>query len=189
MHLSKTLRAAVCAIPLLASACSATPPEDAIPEDERDGGMSVYLTGYSYWDNTPPGSAAIARPIIHDVAGGTGTYDDPITLAVGHSINGWSHTMDYPAGTRFYFPRIRKYAIVEDLCGDGNSPQDGPCHIGKSGRPWLDIYVDGQHAGSAEADACMYRITGFQTAYIHPAADRPVNPGPLTESGCRTFRP
>ena len=85
--------------------------------------MDVFLTGYSYWDNTPRASAAIARPVVHTQAAGTGTYDDPITLAVGHSIHFDRSFMDFPTGTRFYVPRLRKYAIVEDLCGDGNKPQ------------------------------------------------------------------
>jgi len=154
---------------------------------ETDEAFTAYLTGYSYWDNTPPGSAAIARPVIHNAAGGTGTYADPITLAVGHSKTAFSHVMDYPAGTRFYFPRLRKYAIVEDLCGDGPRPQDGACHIGKSGKPWLDIYVDGSTAGDRAADQCMYRITGMQMVVINPDPGRPVHPGPLTEGGCRLF--
>ena len=50
--------------------------------------MTVFLTGYSYWDNTPPASAIIGRPVIHQFAAGTGTYDDPVTLAVGWRIDG-----------------------------------------------------------------------------------------------------
>ena len=41
---------------------------------------SAYLTGYSYWDNTPPGSSAISKPVIHRRAGGTGKYNDPISI-------------------------------------------------------------------------------------------------------------
>ena len=48
--------------------------------------FQAYLTGYSFWDNTPPGSAAIARPVIHRRAGGSGTYGDPITIAVGYRL-------------------------------------------------------------------------------------------------------
>jgi hypothetical protein len=188
MFLSKIIRGAIIALPFIASACSGGSPDASTPLPD-DGRMSVYLTGYSYWDNTPPGSAAIARPVIHNEAAGTGTYDDPITLAVGHVKSGHRSTMDYPAGTRFYFPRIRKYAIVEDLCGDGDRPQDGPCHSGYNGLPWLDIWVGGGSAAKSESDACMYRITGMQTAYIDPEPGRRVEPGPLTESGCRTFHP
>lgn len=153
----------------------------------REVHFTAFVTGYSYWDNTPAGSASIAKPVIHRRAGGTGTYEDPITIAVGHSINGSRHTMDYPAGTRFYLAGLRKYAIVEDVCGDGNRPQNGPCHTGRDGKPWLDIYVDGARSPRAASDACMSRLTRFHTVIQNPARNYPVVAGPLTESGCRVF--
>lgn len=143
-----------------------------------------YLTGYSFWDNTPPGSAAIARPVIHSRAGGTGTYGDPITIAVGYRLVHGSARLDFPAGTRFYIPAIRRYAIVEDICGDGPQPHLTGCHRGKNGAPWLDIYVGGQTAGRAASDACMRRITGMKQFIMNPRAGYPVDAGALTESGC-----
>ncbi|HDZ53573.1 MAG TPA: hypothetical protein ENH63_17730 [Sulfitobacter litoralis] len=147
--------------------------------------MTVYLTGYSYWDNTPPGSAAIAKPVIHRQAGGVGTYNDPITLAVGHSYAGGRHSMVFPAGTRFYLPKIKRYAIVEDLCGDGSAPQNGPCYTGKNGRPWLDIYVGGKSVSPAFADRCMYALTGMQQAIMNPQPGYEVISGALADTGCR----
>jgi hypothetical protein len=148
--------------------------------------FSVYLTGYSFWDNTPPGSAAIARPVIRQRAGGSGTFSDPITIAVGHSFATGRQVLDFPPGTRFYFPALRRYAIVEDVCGDGPSPQYGPCHVGYNGLPWLDIYVDGSDAGPHAADACMRRITGVHEVIVAPPRGLPVVAGALTESGCST---
>lgn len=155
----------------------------------RNGETSfkIYLTGYSYWDNTPPGSAAISDPVIHRKAGGKGTYNDPITVAVGHRILGSRDILDYPAGTRFYISRLRKYVIVEDTCGDGNRPQNGPCHTGRNGLPWLDIYVDGSRSRSGTATQCAYRITSEQTVIMNPGRDYPVVSGPLTETGCQVF--
>jgi len=154
---------------------------------ENEVRFEAYVTGYSYWDNTPPGSAAIAHPVIHRSAGGTGTYDDPITLAVGHRIDGSRRSIDYPVGTRFYLEGLRKYAIVEDLCGDGSRPQDGPCHSGHQGRPWLDIYVDGAQSPRSASNACMARLTRFHDVIQNPAPDYPVVAGALTESGCQVF--
>lgn len=148
--------------------------------------FSVYLTGYSFWDNTPPGSAAIARPVIRQRAGGSGTYSDPITIAVGHSFATGRQVLDFPAGTRFYFPALRRYAIVEDVCGDGPTPQYGPCHVGYNGMPWLDIYVDGSDAGQHAANACMNRITGIHEVIVAPSRGLPVVAGALAESGCST---
>lgn len=146
--------------------------------------FQAYLTGYSFWDNTPPGSAAIARPVIHRRAGGSGTYGDPITIAVGYRLVNASARLDFPAGTRFYIPAIRRYAIVEDICGDGNQPHLTGCHRGKNGAPWLDIYVGGQSAGRVASDACMRRITGMKKFIMNPRNGYPVEPGALSESGC-----
>ncbi len=148
----------------------------------QEARFDAYLTGYSYWDNTPPGSAAIARPVIHRRAGGTGSFNDPITIAVGHSIVGGRQTLDFPAGTRFYIGSIQKYAIVEDVCGDGPTPQSGPCHSGRNGLPWLDIYVGGQRAGSAVANECMRRITAVHSFIINPRAGYPVVAGELANN-------
>jgi len=149
--------------------------------------MSVYLTGYTWWDNTPPGSSQIARPVLRQRAGGTGTWTDPITIAVGHRIEGSRQMLDYPAGTRFYLPRLRKYAIVEDVCGDGPVPQSGPCHTGHRGLPWLDIWLGGRSMTPEQSDACARRITAVQVAIMHPPRDLPVEAGEIASGGCRTF--
>ncbi len=149
--------------------------------------MTVFLTGYSYWDNTPPASAIIGRPVIHQFAAGTGTYDDPVTLAVGWRIDGNKVSEDFQPGTRFYIPRLRKYAIVEDLCGDGAKPQSGPCHIGWEGYPWLDIYVDGSTRNAEDSKRCMESFTGIQSVLIAPRRGYRISPGPIVERGCQVF--
>lgn len=159
---------------------------NARPADASNS-FSIYLTGYTYWDNTPPGSAEIARPVLRQRAGGAGTWQSPITIAVGHSIVNGRQTLNYPAGTRFYLPRLRKYAIVEDVCGDGPSPQDGPCYTGYNGYPWLDIWIGGQGISPRESDACARRITAVQTAIINPPRDLLVQAGEIATGGCQVF--
>lgn len=149
--------------------------------------FTAYVTGYGFWDNTPPGSAAISKPVIHRKAGGTGTYKDPVTIAVGHRIEGGRQTLDYAPGTRFYIERLRKYAIVEDVCGDGNKPQNGPCHTGYRGHPWLDVYIGGGKFSASTTTACANRITALQNIIIDPKPDYPVHAGEITASGCRVF--
>jgi hypothetical protein len=166
------------------TAVAASSSTHAAPVSRR---FPIYLTGYTYWDNTPPGSAAIARPVIRQRAGGSGTWDDPITIAVGHRIDGGRQSLDYPEGTRFYLPRLRKYAIVEDVCGDGPTPQNGPCHSGHRGLPWLDIWVGGRGQSPVDSDACARRITAIQEAIIHPPRDFPVLAGEIASGGCRVF--
>ena len=153
----------------------------------QEQSMNAYLTGYSWWDNTPRGSAQIARPVIHRTAGGVGTYKDPITLAVGHRKTGGRSIMDYKPGTRFYIENLKKYAIVEDMCGDGPRPQEGPCHTGHRGHDWIDIYVGGRRMDEASVDACMRRITGIQSVILNPRPGYPVVPGEIASTGCRTF--
>ena len=146
--------------------------------------MSAYITAYSYWDNTPVGSTAISHPVLHQNAGGTGTYQDPITLAVGHSIINGKDILDYPAGTRFYIPTVRRYFIVEDTCGDGPTPQNGPCHTGYQGYPWLDIWIDGHGGSASSAAACAAALTNVHTVILNPASTYSVVAGPVFGTSC-----
>jgi len=150
--------------------------------------LQGYVTGYSYWDNTPPGSAAISHPRIHDVAAGAGTYADPITVAVGHDMSSGDNVLDWPAGTRFYLPYLHRYFIVEDTCGDGSTPENGPCHTGypSPAVTWLDVWVGGQHADQSASNACMNAITGVHTVIRDPGPGHPVTSGELTDN-CATY--
>lgn len=148
--------------------------------------FTAYVTGYAFWDNTPPGSAEISKPVVHRKAGGKGSYEDPVTIAVGHVIENGRQTLDFPPGTRLYIERLRKYAIVEDVCGDGHRPQDGPCHTGYKGHPWLDIYIGGSKQSRAETVACARKITAIQEIVINPEPHYPVVAGEIA-SACNVF--
>ncbi|MGY1593237.1 hypothetical protein ACI79D_14780 [Geodermatophilus sp. SYSU D00708] len=165
----------------------APPAAAAAPAGGRQ--IQAYLTGYSYFDNTPAGSPRISHPKVHRTAGGSGTYDDPITVAVGHSKAGGGDTLDWAAGTRFYVPSIKRYLIVEDTCGDGDSPQDGACHTGfpSSASTWLDVWVDGRDGSSSSADTCMGRLTGVHPVVVDPGPGLPVIAGPIASGGGCAF--
>jgi len=77
--------------------------------------LRIWLTGYSFQDNTPPGSAVVSHSILHRKAGGAGTYNDPITVA----SPGSAQDMAFPPGTKFYLPSVLRYVMVED---SGASP-------------------------------------------------------------------
>jgi hypothetical protein len=156
-----------------------TPPAPPAAGETR---FDAYLTGYGWPDNTPA-SAAISDGVIHSQAGGAGTYTDPITIAVGHSIISGKDILDYPKGTKFYIPTLRKYFIVEDTCGDGNQPQNGPCHTGKDGRPWLDAWVGGQGAVASSVYSCENKITGVHAVIQNPAPNYAVVSGPIFNNG------
>lgn len=154
--------------------------------------VAAYITGYSFWDNTPPASPVISHPAVHARAGGTGTYADPVTVAVGHSITDGRERLDWSPGTRFYVPYLRKYLVVEDTCGDGPEPQRGPCHTGYPARAstWLDVWSGGRGLTPAAAERCLDTFTGVHTVIVSPGRGRPVVRGPLIHAGrCpATFR-
>lgn len=143
---------------------------------------TTYTTAYTWFDNTPAGSATISHPVLHKSAGGTGTFEDPITIAVGHSLASGHDVLDFPAGTRIYLPDVRRYFIVEDTCGDGNEPEGGPCHQGANANGtnstiWIDMWIGGQGSSARAADDCASRVTDVNTAVFNPASDYAVAPG------------
>ncbi|KAL8677364.1 MAG: hypothetical protein Q9186_006199 [Xanthomendoza sp. 1 TL-2023] len=70
---------------------------------------NVLITFFGYPDNDPPG-AGIAYPQCgRSLAGGTGTYDDPISFAT--AANG-----DFTPCDIVYLPWVKKYARFEDSC-------------------------------------------------------------------------
>lgn len=144
-------------------------------------GEDVYITAYTWHDNTPPGSPIISNPVLHRTAGGTGTYDDPITVAVGHSLETGEDVLDYPAGTRLYVPDVRRYFIVEDTCGNGDEPEKGPCHAGAEefgdASVWLDLWIGGEDESEDFAHDCAREVTGVRTVVFDPADDYVVAEG------------
>ena len=132
--------------------------------------ITAEITGYSYQDNTPEGSATISMPVLHKVAGGTGTFQDPITTAVP----GGASDPETPKGTKLYVGRLRRYFIVED----SGATAEGSKHF--------DLYVDGQGFTRSDSEACMDSYTGTATVILNPPPGEPVTPGPLTgPGGCR----
>lgn len=145
---------------------SALPADAAAPRT-----VTAELTGYSYFDNTPPSSARICCPRIHARAGGTGTYSDPITTAVPGS----GSRMQTAAGTRLYVPSLRRYFVVED---------SGASYQGDSRR--FDVWVDGRGHPERSSERCMRELTGRTEVIINPRPGHPVTRGPLTgRPGCR----
>jgi hypothetical protein len=132
--------------------------------------LRIELTGYSWQDNTPPGSATVSHPILHNRAGGTGTYSNPITVAVP----GANSTMQFPPGTRFYLAKIHRYVIVEDSGAT------------KYELPHLDLWIDGRTGTRAATNRCMDMLTGATTAIRNAAPGLPVTTGPIYSNGkCR----
>ncbi|SDB91707.1 hypothetical protein GA0111570_108103 [Raineyella antarctica] len=154
---------------------------------------TMYVTAYSWYDNTPTG-ARISHPVLHKEAGGTGTYDDPVTVAVGHQRLPDAHVLDHPAGTRFYLPFAQRYFIVEDTCGDGPSPQNGPCHrldtptnpAPQGATGWIDVWLDGHDLPRATVKDCARSATGMHVVVIDARPGYRVAPGAglMHDGGC-----
>lgn len=152
---------------VMAVGCSPEPPPPPKPKITTD----AYITAYTWFDNTPQGSPEISHQVVHKKAGGVGTYADPVTIAVGHSFATGQDVLDFPAGTRIYLPDVRRYFIVEDTCGDGPTPEKGPCHSGareNGASIWLDMWIGGEGEERSFVDRCMEEVTGVRTAVFDP---------------------
>lgn len=168
--------------PVVTPPVKPVPPPVVVPPAGGEIRFVAYTTGYAALDNTPAGSTQIDLGGHSGNAGGTGTYADPITLAVGHSIINGQDIGDYAYGTKFYVPNLRKYFMAADSCGDGNTPQNGPCHTGYQGHVWLDLYV-----GSSLANAvlgCEDSITDLHLVIENPASNYAVIAGPVFNGSC-----
>jgi hypothetical protein len=133
---------------------------------------TVYLTWYGWPDNDPPGSAVIAYPrsegypTVHEVAGGTGSYADPITLA--------SDPREVAIGTRVYIPELERYFIMEDECVTAEREWH------KRRRWHFDCWVGGQGRPAAAVIAREEELTRDQAPVIlDPRPGLPVETRPL----------
>ena len=165
--------AALLSVTLAGAACEGAPPSPAPVTAARTAFPDTYITAYTWYDNTPAGSPDISHPVLHKKAGGTGSYADPVTIAVGHSLATGQDVLDFPAGTRIYLPDVRRYFIVEDTCGDGPTPETGPCHADaekhRGASTWLDIWIGGEGESESFASDCTEQVTGVRAAVFNPA--------------------
>lgn len=77
------------------------------PTNHETTDISSIITFYGARDNCPPGGD-IAYPIIHQQAGGTGNFSDPITFA--------GDSKAFQPGTKLYVKFLKKYFLMEDEC-------------------------------------------------------------------------
>jgi hypothetical protein len=112
------------------------------------------ITFYGWPDNSPPGNQ-IAHPVIHEHAGGDGSYCNPTTFATERANN-----KTIPYGTKIYVPFIKQYFIREDLCAS-SGPKRGSgsngCH-----KLWFDLWIGG---------------TGTSKGHYVIACERALTPG------------
>jgi hypothetical protein len=129
--------------------------------------VSAQITGYGWPDNSPPG-AQISSPILHQTAGGDGSYCNPITFATETANN-----TKFPPGTMIYVPPVHRYFIREDTCA------------GCSGI-WFDLWVGGDGSNNSGVLACEGTITSQGvTVTVNPPSTEQViaSPGAVFNNG------
>ena len=175
-----TVRAVCAAAASVAAALVSAAPAAAV---EGPRWVPAFVTAYTWADNTPAGGD-ISHGVWHREAGGTGTFEDPVTLAVGHDLSSGVDVLDWPAGTRFYDPALRVYLGVEDTCGDGPSPQAGACHVpGEGAAPGVetqvDVWIDGRSLSAGASARCAGAVTSSRWLIVNPQPGYPVQPGEI----------
>ena len=132
----------------------------------RQGFTKAYITLYAAYDNDPAGSVEIAYPNErHPSAGGTGTYDDPLTLA--------TDPRELPPGTLLYYPPLKRYYVMEDDCAECIDDW------ARSKRPHLDLWLSA--ANDARVLGCEEKLTPDEltTVQVNPPPGLPVQTGEL----------
>jgi len=126
--------------------------------------VTAWLSTYDWWNNSPPGAGIsyakdYGYPAIHDQAGGSGTYNNPITFASGPG--------ELSPGTRIYIPLLHKYFMKEDDCvGCYSSPT------------WqFDLWVGGvsRAQNNDHSPSNIVNLWKRETVVTYPSAKKPVN--------------
>jgi hypothetical protein len=156
----------------------ATTPDDSVVPDQQPTALpgqgaaqtiQIALTGYARADNTPPDSTTISMPVIHQQAGGTCTWADPVTFASPGSAG----STEFPKGERVYFPKLKCVGISED----SGATKESVKHI--------DIYTG--NGPASVTGPCEDALTGPATVEVNPPRSVSVIAGPLSDStgNCR----
>jgi hypothetical protein len=124
------------------------------PTTKNGTTKNVEITFYGAYDNDPAGSTDISDPVIHQKAGGTGTYADPLTFA---SPEG---TGEYAVGQIIYVPLVQKYFIREDVCALSWTAPNGCGAVSH-----VDLYV-GNPSTSQSVIRCEESLTPSGNAQI-----------------------
>ena len=143
-----------------------------------------YVTLYGFVDNSPP-SAIISNPVIHQTAGGTGTFSDPVTFATDKN--------EEKPGTIVYYSFLQKYFIMEDTCTECSKDFRGPPGNGdnptpvRAGHLWrIDLWAGGDKRSLKNPDKsallnCEDNLTqdnGGQVT-LNPPNNLPVDTTPI----------
>jgi len=132
---------------------------------------NVEITYYGAGDNCPPGGA-IAYPKLHQLAGGTGDYSNPITFA--------GTTSAMSAGTIIYISALKKYFILEDDCQECDDDWS-------SSKKWhTDLWIGPLTAqkGITDCEVALSNAVGSASITVNAVAGKPVDTTPLWGTSC-----
>jgi 3D (Asp-Asp-Asp) domain-containing protein len=153
--------------------------------------MSAKVTFYSYPDNDDGngnfGTNAIAYPLDWQghsrhrnaqgqaIAGGVGSYADPITVAAS------ADSTTLTSGTLIYVTGLKKYFLVEDNCRNCTTN-------------WIDLWMESNATNSVDAvTQCEYNWTGDVTqlkeVLIEPSSGLQVDVTPFFDVGANQCNP
>lgn len=160
---------AVSGAPVTLSTAPSVVPSQPVPSGGAGTTANVKITFYGAYDNDPKGSKAIANPVIHQEAGGTGTHADPLTFASPAGAGA------YKVGQIIYVPLVQKYFIKEDECAVSWTAPNGCGAV-----TMVDIYVGNPSDAQAVVE-CENSITpsGDTQIIIDPPANLTVDPNPI----------
>lgn len=139
----------------------------SLPADSHTpSNANALVTGYGANDNCPPG-AAIAYPGRRTQAGGSGSYEDPTTLAAAPDA--------LTLGTIVYVDHLRRYFIFEDFCQECVSDWDSSraLHIDL----WLGGAAVTPGSGLIECEIAITRASAIVVLNAPPGL--PVDTAPI----------
>ena len=133
---------------------------------------SFYVTLYGWPDNSPPGGdiaypKSDGYPTLHNSAGGTGTYSNPITYATDKS--------ELAVGTKVYYSYLKRYFIMEDDCVECDSDWN-------KGKSHIDLWIGSQGGSSSKVIDCEDALTRTGTVIVNPPSTEAVDTTPLFNS-------
>jgi len=138
----------------------------------------VTLTFYGARDNCPPGGdiaypKSDGNPTVHDKAGGTGSWADPITFAGADP----KQTTGSPVtiGQRVYVPHLQKYFCMEDEC------EECTHNWKKAMKIHIDLFIGPSELVNGSIIACEDTLTPAHQlpVLLSPNATMPTDLTPL----------
>ncbi|PWY90215.1 hypothetical protein BO70DRAFT_415772 [Aspergillus heteromorphus CBS 117.55] len=134
------------------------------------------ITFYGYPDNDPASAETAYNCGGRDyIAGGTGTYDDPLTFATAPG--------EFEKCEIIYLPYLRKYLRLEDVCEQCTTDY-------KEGKHHIDVWTGSSTVNGGETQIrCEDALTpsASQSVIVNPASTYTVNAAALfSDDTCHT---